>query len=186
MQIEIVRLDASHVDDFYCLHSDVEGAGCCYCAAWWVESWEEWSQRDPEQNRVLRQQLFTKGTFDGYLMYDGTSPIGWCQCCPRDWLPKIRETYNLMPDSEIWAICCFLILPQYREIGLANHFLEEIVKDLTTLGVKHVQGFPKRGKELQAGDLWTGPEAMFLKAGFRLEQDDDRHPVFGLRLAGGC
>jgi hypothetical protein len=182
MQIRIVKLDASGKEDFFRLHCDQNSAGGCFCTAWWVPTWEEWSDRTPEQNRELRRQLFSNNQFDGYLLYDGTEPIGWCQCCPRDAIPKIRQTYNLVPDPRIWAVSCFFILARYREIGLAQHFLDKIIEDLISRDVTHIQGFPKRGKNLQADDLWTGPESIFVKAGFRLEQDDECHPVYGLHL----
>jgi GNAT superfamily N-acetyltransferase len=182
MNIRVVELCAEKVDDFYLLHSEKNGMGHCFCTAWWVPTWEEWDNRTVEQNRVLREKLFHDGIFDGYLMYDGDRPVGWCQCGPRDRMPKIRQTYNLTPDRDILAVSCFYLLPEYREIGLARFFLDEIIKDLRSKGIGRLQGFPCRGKDLGAEDIWTGPERIFQEAGFNLEIDNDRHPVYDIRL----
>ncbi|SYZ72977.1 hypothetical protein TRIP_C21092 [Candidatus Zixiibacteriota bacterium] len=182
MQFRIYKLDSSRREDFFRLHSEHNAAEECFCTTWWVPTWEEWAEQTAEQNRDLRLRLLNDGIFDGYLLYDGEEPIGWCQCCPRDLLPKIRQTYNLSPDENIWAICCFFILPRYREIGLAHYFLNEIIQSLKIQGVSHIQSFPKRGRELTPEDVWTGPEAIFLRAGFKPERDDEIHPVFGLDI----
>jgi GNAT superfamily N-acetyltransferase len=182
MQFSIHKLDVTRREDFFKLHGAHDAGGECFCTAWWVTTWQEWSERTAEQNRELRRRLFDDNIFDGYLLYDGEEPVGWCQCCRRDMLPKIGQTYRLAPDSDTWSISCFFILPQYREIGLAHYFLNRIIEDLEAQGVNHLQGFPKRGEKLAAEDLWTGPESIFIKAGFRLEQDDESHPMYGLIL----
>jgi hypothetical protein len=38
------------------------------------------------------------------------------------------------------------------------------------------------GKPLTAGEVWTGPESVFKRAGFRLERDDPKHPIYGRPL----
>jgi GNAT superfamily N-acetyltransferase len=182
MNIRLAKLDSTNIGDFYLLHSESNKMGQCFCTAWWVPTWDEWDNRTSEQNRSLRENLFRDGIYDGYLMYDDDRPIGWCQCGPRDRMPKIRQTYNLTPDPEVWAISCFFLLPEYREIGLAQYFLDEIIKNIKSEGVWHLQGFPCRGKNLTADDIWTGPENIFQKAGFNLEIDNDRHPVYYIKF----
>jgi predicted acetyltransferase len=185
MKIEISRLDSSRREDFYRIHNDSNGMGRCFCTAWWVTTWEEWDTRTAEQNRALREKLFEDRIYDGYIIYADNIPIGWCQCGPRDRMPKIRQTYNLIPDPSIWAVTCFFLIPQYREIGLAHYCLAEILKDLSAQNIRDIQGFPHRGKQLTANDVWTGPEAVFQKAGFKIESDDRRHPIYRLSFDKG-
>ena len=139
-------------------------------------------ERTAQENRRMREQLFDIEQFDGYLMYDDNKPIGWCQVGPRDRLIKLCREYRLPYDSDAWAVTCFLIIPAYREIGLGEFMLVEILKDLEKRGVKYVQGFPRRGKNISCEDLWTGPESFFLKADFILERDDPVFPIYGKRL----
>jgi hypothetical protein len=178
MQLKVAPLDASRCDDFYHVHSVTHGEGWCYCVAWWTSTWDDWNMRTAVENRTLREQLFSQGQYDGYLLYESDKPIGWCQCGPRDRLTKLCKQYNLAPDPEMWAITCFIIVSRNRGQGLAHYFLIEILKDLNRRGVKKLQAFPKRGKDLSKGEVWTGPEVLFQKAGFCLEEDDPRHPVY--------
>jgi len=182
MDIKVRPLTPETKDDFFRLHSEKNNHGWCYCVAWWVPTWEGWSKRTAEDNRNMRDHLFQIDQYDGYLMYDGDIPIGWCQVGPRDRLKKLITEYRLANDSEAWAVTCFFILREYREIGLGQFMLGEILVDLTAKGVKYIQGFPRRGRHVNVDDLWTGPEKYFIDAGFSLERDDPNYPVYGKRL----
>lgn len=168
------------MDDFFALHSDRNDAGWCFCVAWWVETWEGWGERSAEANRSLRRDLFEAGHHDGYLVYEDGRPVGWCQVGQRDRLPKLVERYDLAPDPAAWAVTCFFIAPDQRGRGLARTLLTGVIADLERRGVTYLQAFPRRGR-LDAGEAWTGPEALFAGAGFRLERDAPR-PVYGLVL----
>jgi ribosomal protein S18 acetylase RimI-like enzyme len=182
MMLSVVPLDASGREDFYRVHSESNCAGWCHCVAWWVRTWDGWGQRTAEQNRALREKLFRQGRYDGYLMYVDGQPAGWCQCGPRDRLPKLVEQFKLNPDPGVWAITCVLISPQFRKQGLANYLLDKVLTDLATRGVPRVQAFPRRGQNLPDEDVWTGPEALFKTAGFTLERDDPRKPIYCKQL----
>lgn len=182
MNLKVVPLDADRKDDFYRIHCDECGHGWCFCVAWWIPTWKGWEQRTSEENRKMREQLFDVGHYDGYLMYNDKKPIGWCQVGPRDRLDKLCDEYMLPSDHDAWAITCFIIAPEFREIGLGYYMLWEILKDLKQRGVKYVQAFPRRGKDLEAEELWAGPESYFKKAEFTLERDHPLYPVYGKRL----
>ncbi len=101
---------------------------------------------------------------------------------PRDRLPKLAGNYKLPSNQEANAISCFAILPEFRGKGLANFLLGEMVKDLAERGVKRLEAYPRRGEQLEAEEVWTGPESIFLQAGFQVERDDPVRPVMLLRL----
>ena len=182
MKFSVKRLERERQDDFFRVHNSDNEMGWCFCTAWWVPTWEDWSNRTAEQNHELRESLFREGTCDGYLLYADDKPVGWCQCCQRDLLPKIRQTYNLVPDHQVWAVSCFYIHPRWREIGLAHFFLAEILKDLSLSGITTLQAFPHCGRNLEAHDICTGPESVFVKSGFRIVQEDPVHPVYELTI----
>jgi GNAT superfamily N-acetyltransferase len=182
MNLRIALLDKERRDDFYRIHHEGCEMSGCYCTAWWVPTWEELENRTPQQNHALRENLFRDAIYDGYLLYADEQPVGWCQCGPRDRMPKVAQTYNLIPHEQAWAITCIYLVPNYREIGLAHFFMDEIINDLTRRGIKYVQGFPRRGVNLTSGDVWTGPEAIFQEADFKLERDDPLHPVYSRKL----
>jgi ribosomal protein S18 acetylase RimI-like enzyme len=182
MRSAVVRLEASRRDDFYRLHSEACGAGWCRCAAWWVPTWEGWSQRTAAENRRVREGLFDDGVADGYLLYGDDEVVGWCQALERDRLAKLARQFDLPPDPATWAITCFLIAPRHRRQGLAGRLLREVVADLRRRGAARIEAFPKRGPDLDDGDLWNGPEAMFRAAGFAVLRDDPVRPVLALEF----
>jgi GNAT superfamily N-acetyltransferase len=182
MKTETLRLHADRVDDFYKVHSKANDHDWCFCTAWWVDSWEGFGDRTAGQNRSLREKLFEQGEFDGYLMYLDGEPVGWCQCGLRDRLPNLVATFALEPEPEVWAITCFLIAPSARGKGLAKKLLEEISTDLAARGVKRVQAFPRPEKALDSMEAWTGPVAMYERAGFKLVRDTGKRSIYEMAL----
>ena len=173
----VERFCAERREDFYRAHGD-----WCFCVAWHVPTWDGWGDRTAEQNRGLRERLCDSGEYDGYLLYDGDEPVGWCQVGPRDRLAKLRTQFALEPAPENWAITCFQIHPDHRRRGCARRLLTAVLADLRARGVACVEAFPKRGPDLDVDDLWNGPEAMFLAAGFTVTRDDDARPVLIIEL----
>jgi ribosomal protein S18 acetylase RimI-like enzyme len=180
MRKEVRRFEAALRNDFYRLHSDANDAGLCFCVAWWVPTWDGWGERSAAENRQLRESLCARGEYDGYLLYVDDAPAGWCQAGLRDRLAKLAQQFALAPDPATWAITCFQIAPAYRRQGLAAFLLGEVLSDLRMRGVRRVEAFPKRGADLDADDLWNGPETMFRAAGFSVVRDDLRRPVLAI------
>lgn len=182
--IDVVRLDPERRPDFFTVHSAANGCGFCFCVAWWVPSWDGWDERTPDENRTLRQSLFEGGEDDGYLLYVDGKPAAWAQVGPRDRLAHLTQAYNLEPDPEAWAISCFLVAPGFRRRRLATRLLNGILGDLRGRGVRRVEAFPRRGGDPSPEHLWTGPEALFLRAGFEVVRDDPRRPILAAILSG--
>ncbi len=180
MSKRVVRLGADNVGDFMKVHSGE--CGWCYCTAWWVPTWEGWTERSDEQNRIFREELFKRGEYDGYLLYVDDLPAGWCQAGQRDRLSKLVQQYQLQPNPEIWAITCFVIMPQFRKQGCATYLLKVILEDLKQNSVKIVQAYPKRTGLLAPGEHWKGTVEMYLSVGFKIERDDLHHPVLSKKL----
>ncbi len=180
--LRVVRFEPAWREDFFRLHQSHPGGGWCYCIAWWVPTWDGWGERSAEQNLALREALLQAGEYDGYLAYDGSDPVGWCQAGRRDRLEKLVRQFELIPDANTWAITCFFILPAYRRQGLAERLLQAVLIDLRQRGVQRVEAFPRRGESLDVDDLWNGPEAMFLAAGFSVWREHPVRPVLALEL----
>src|SRR5262245_36045641 len=107
MNLTVHPLTEENLADFFALHCEMYGESWCNCVAWHVPTWDGWGQRTAEQNLHLRQDLFARGEYDGYLLYDDGNPVAWCQCGPRDRLSKLTATYALESAAEIWAVTCF-------------------------------------------------------------------------------
>jgi GNAT superfamily N-acetyltransferase len=178
------RMDAPQRPDFYALHCPPGARDCCNCVAWWTPTWDGWDARTAEDNRRLRDALFERGEFDGYLLYAAGRACGWCQVGPRDRLEKLRAQYELAPDPDAWAVSCFLIAPDLRGRGGARALLGEALRDLRARGVRRIEAFPRRGEDLPGDEVWTGPEPLFARAGFELVRDHPRLPIYALELGG--
>jgi GNAT superfamily N-acetyltransferase len=179
--LKVERMSNERRSDFFKVHCKENGEGWCNCVAWSVPTWDGWGERTAEQNLTLRTELFDRGEFDGYLLYHSGEPVGWCQSGPRDRLSKLAQQYRLEPSPGTWAITCFVLGPKSRGKGFAQLFLKEVVADLFRSGVKHIQGFPKIGEQLDAGETWTGTKRMFETAGFTVERPHERFPVYGIQ-----
>ncbi|MCP3916432.1 MAG: GNAT family N-acetyltransferase [bacterium] len=176
MTLQIHRHGQSREADFEKLNC---GPGC-HCVAWWVPTWDGWGARTEEQNSALRQKLYDRGEYDGYLAYDGDEPVGWCQVGARDRLEKLREQFELAPDPHTWAITCFYVRESSRRSGVARTLLWRILDDLPEQGARRVEAFPKRGHSV--GEMWNGPEALFIEHGFQVVREDALRPVLALEL----
>jgi len=181
MKIEVRRLDESLTRDFFRLHGSPPFAWC-FCAAWAVPHWEGWGERSAAENRAVRERLFAAGRYDGYLLYVDGDPVGWCQCAPLGWFPKLVDQKRRTPAEGTYAVSCFCIAPEHRRRGLAHHLLEAVLEDLERRGARRVEAYPRHGSHPD-GEAWTGPEAVFHRAGFREESRDERYLVMVRELA---
>lgn len=161
----VERLGPSGRADFFRLHSPENGEGWCCCTAWWTETWDGWGERTEAENRALRESLFDRGEWDGYLLYAGDEPVGWCQAGPRDRLAKLVAQFGRPPDPGAWAVTCFVVAPPFRRRGAARALLRGVLRDLAERGAARVEAFPRPGAA-EPGEMWTGPEALYLEAGF--------------------
>ena len=182
MSRAVRRLTPETRPDFWRLHCEANGEGWCNCVAWWVESFDGWGERTAEQNRALREELFARGEDDGYLLMEDGAPVAWCQVGPRDRLPNLVRRYGVDPDPGAWAVTCFVVVPEARRSGAATELLAGVLADLPSRGVERVQAFPRRGAA-EPGAMWTGPEAMYLRAGFTVLRDDPERPILTLAFA---
>jgi GNAT superfamily N-acetyltransferase len=183
VDLRVEPLTKDREGDFVALMArDSHGGAQCWCAAWWVPTWEAYIDNTPEDNRRLRDDLFKRGIHDGYLAYVEGAPIGWIQAGPRARLPKIAETLSLAPDAHAWAISCFIVLAPYRGQGLARRFLAAVLEDLRAKGVPAVEGYPLHGTGHEADDVWTGPESLFVEAGFTERSRGPNRAVYRLDL----
>jgi GNAT superfamily N-acetyltransferase len=179
---EVRRLSATLRHDFYRVHDATHGCGWCACVAWWVPTWDGWNERTAEENRAFRDALIARGEEDGYLLYEDGRPVGWCQAGPRDRWPKLRAAMESGPDPDVWVIPCFLMLPAERRRGLARRLLDGVLEDLRARGGRRVEAFPRSGSDLPAEDAWTGPESLFLGAGFQRVREAGGRTVYSLGL----
>ena len=179
--VAVKRLTHENEAEFGRIHCEATGNGLCQCVAWWVPTWEGWGERTAGQNLALREKLFRDGVHDGYLIYADGTLAGWVQAWTRDAFAKLASQFGVTSDEDAWMIGCVLILPQFREKGVARDALSLIVDDLRLRGAKTIDAFPKRGAS-DAGELWNGAESTYARLGFAVVKDDAKRPLLRLSL----
>ncbi len=179
--VTIKRLSLERESEFAHIHCDETGNGWCQCVAWWVPTWDGWGERTAAQNLSLRQGLFRDGIHDGYFVYSGGALAGWVQAWKRDAFTKLATQFGVASDEDAWTIGCVLVLPAFREKGVARAALSLIVDDLRLRGARTIDAFPKRGPT-DAGELWNGPESTYARLGFDVVREDAKRPLLRLTL----
>ena len=181
-ELSVERFGPALHEDFRRLHSDANDAGWCRCVAWWVPTWDGWGERTAQENAALREELCDAGEYDGLLAYEGRDPVGWSQVGPRDRLEKLVRQFELEPEPGAWAVSCFLVSPRHRGRGVAAALLEGAIAAARAEGADRLEGYPRTAAE-DAGELWNGPERLFLRAGFTNVRDMRTRRVYRLGLA---
>jgi GNAT superfamily N-acetyltransferase len=183
VDLRLERLTKDREDDFLALMARDEHGGQCWCVAWWVPTWDEYVAQSPAQHHQVRDDLFARDVHDGYLAYVDGAAVGWVQAGPRDDLPKIAETFSLAPDPDAWAISCFMVLAPYRGQGLARRIFAAAIDDIRARGASAVEGYPLHGTGHEAEEVWTGPQSLYVAAGFTERGRGPRRVVYRLELS---
>jgi len=95
---------------------------------------EEWKRR----NRSDKRALVRSGRSHAILVYEGRTPIGWCQYGGQEELPRIdaRRTYRKVAPrvgvKKLWRITCFFVDPKYRGRGVAKFALRAALDSIGT------------------------------------------------------
>ena len=126
--------------------------------------------------RESARQMVRDGRIRGYLAYDGSLSVGWCNANDRmsyfrvgefntDDIPEDRPPEDCPGPGFVKSIVCFEISPDYRGMGIAGKLLARVCEDAAAQGYAFVEGYPKAGSEnIQLA--FTGPLRLYEKAGF--------------------
>jgi len=132
---------------------------------------EEWKRR----NRSDKRALVRRGRSHAILVYEGRTPVGWCQYGGQEELPRIdaRRTYRKVAppvaDKKLWRITCFFVDPKFRGRGVAKFALRAALDSIGNKGGGVVEAYPVASPKMAAVPEWRwfGTPDMFRKEGFR-------------------
>jgi ribosomal protein S18 acetylase RimI-like enzyme len=132
------------------------------------EAWLRMNKRD-------KKKLVQEGRSHAILVYEGRSPVGWCQYGTQDELPRIDAGRNYrkmgLPRGaeRLWRITCFFVDRKYRGRGVARAGLKAALASIQERGGGVVEAYPVVSKKMAAVPewLWFGTPRMFEKEGFR-------------------
>ena len=81
-------------------------------------------------SREVAERQIKLGALQGYLAYDGSLAIGWCNCNDKANFPGESSTgdkFYAPPEKREKAVVCFEIAPEYRGKGVATALLQQAV-----------------------------------------------------------
>lgn len=179
MGIEIRRLTPEMAEDYIGFfdatpHNVNTGGGKCYCITWrsddsYTGNGDHWFPT-PEERRARALGFVGSGSLQGYLAYDGSKPVGWCNAngdcklCLQylgSFWPIARE-----PDGiQVKSVFCFVIAPDWQRRGIATRLLRRVCQDAACEGYDFVEAYVDRNAE--DGDF-RGYLAMYEKCGFSI------------------
>ncbi len=132
---------------------------------------EEWKVR----NRRDKRALVREGHSHAILVYEGDSPIAWCQYGVAEELPRIDAGRNYRKvgrppgDQSLWRITCFFVDRTHRGRGISRIALRAALESIRRQGGGVVEAYPVTSKKMAAVPEWRwfGTPGMFEKEGFR-------------------
>ena len=148
----------------------------CYCVCWCNDDYEGKDFSTAEKRRECALQYVKNNTIQGYLAYNGTTVVGWCNAnTKRDCLrcASWRRFMDYVPLEEpdvgihVKSVFCFVIAPEMRRKGIASLLLERVCKDAAQDGFDFVEAYPYKESGYQSSDF-GGHLALYKKAGFSM------------------
>ncbi len=126
-------------------------------------------------NQKDKETLVRRGRSHATLVYEGKTPIGWCQYGSKDELPRIDAGRNYrkvgppVAAEKLWRITCFFVDKDYRGKGVAKLALKAALESIKKQGGGIVEAYPVVSKKMAVVDEWRwfGTPGMFRKEGFR-------------------
>ncbi len=126
-------------------------------------------------NKKDKETFVRQGRSHAILVYEGKTPVGWCQYGSKEELPRIdagrgyRKVGPPAGDHKLWRITCFFVDKNYRGKGVSKLALKAALKSIKKQGGGIVEAYPIVSKKMAAVPEWRwfGTPSMFGKEGFR-------------------
>ena len=124
-------------------------------------------------NRRDKARLVKEGRSHAILVYEGETPVGWCQYGPAVELPRIDAGRNYRRAAprvpgRLWRITCFFVDRRLRGRGVSRVALRGALASIAKRGGGTVEAFPVVSPKMAAVPdwRWFGTPGMFEREGF--------------------
>ncbi len=126
-------------------------------------------------NQNDKETLVRQGRSHAIIVYEGRTPVGWCQYGSKDELPRIDAGRNYrkvgppVGAEKLWRITCFFVDREYRGKGVSKIALKAALESIKEQGGGIVEAYPIVSEKMAAVPEWRwfGTPSMFRKEGFR-------------------
>ncbi len=151
------------------------GWATCFCRYYQTNcSQEKWYSRTGEENRLEAIEEIKAGNMKGYLAYDGTKCIGWCNANDvRQFLRLEDDLKHIVKNQKVGCVICFVIHPEYRNQGVARQLLRKAVEDFRMQKFDAVLAIPRENNGSRER-FYRGTLNMYKELSFEeVEKDGD-------------
>jgi GNAT superfamily N-acetyltransferase len=161
----------------------------CHCQYWHFEGdkngWLDRLFHAPELNRAaFVADLAAAGPKGIVALGADGEALGWLKLIPAERVPKLyaQRLYKGLAifngDREgVLTVGCMLVDESVRRRGVARALVRRAVELAQSCGARAIEAFPRRHEQASPAELWTGPPAVFLAAGFQVVNDFGPYPV---------
>ena len=119
----------------------------------------------------------------GYLAYNNSQPIGWCNVNNRQKYQRLLKYQNHLFDhvnEKVCSIVCFVIHPNYRRKGVASQLLEAICRDYSGKNYDYIEAYPRKGESNESN--FKGPLGLYERFDFQINKEYDEYYVMKKKL----
>ena len=169
--------------------------GGCWCMHWRREKGgQAWEKAKGEPNRRAFRKLVESGEAHGIIAMSDGRPVGWCSFGRRSDFPRLERTKaytrthkEQTENHEVWSINCLFLNKDFRQQGLSQKMVEAAVKAIRRHKGKLIEAYPvpltKGGQKLPAAFVFTGPEIIYQRLGFKeVQRFSYSRPLYQLEL----
>lgn len=146
-----------------------EWAGC-YCLESHLADEAQITNREERQKKA--EELIQAGILQGYLIYEGTQVVGWCNCNDKMNYAPIAENQayqtGINESGKIKVLYCMDIAPAYRGRGIAHQTLDKVCEDAKTEGYLYIEVYPFLDEHVPYP--YKGPIKLYEAHGFIMYQ----------------
>jgi GNAT superfamily N-acetyltransferase len=173
--MEISKLSGENISgwlDFFDnrAFSDHQEWKTCYCTYYFQPKPENYAKERPKK-RDYAIWLIHNGFMQGYMAYEDTKVIGWCNANRKDRFTRLMEEKQDR-EEKIKSIVCFLVEKQYRNKGVATALLKQVIDDARKEGFAIIEAYPNKESKSEYRN-YHGAYEMYMSHGFIENNDKD-------------
>lgn len=149
----------------------------CYCSLY------HFANRSKAETRRMASGQIEEGRIRGFIAYDDSRPVGWCNGANRNSYPILHHLLGPGPDKweKVGSIVCFVIAASHRRKGVASQLLNAACDKFARDGLQYAEAYPVKKPPSGAWDF-PGPLSMYVKNGFSTHRDADWYLVVRRQL----
>lgn len=155
----------------------------CFCRFYHTNcSHGKWNNRTGEENRSEAIKEIKSGNMKGYLAFDGTNCIGWCNANNVKQFIRLEDDLkHVVKNQKVGCVICFVIHSEYRNQGVARQLLRRAVDDFRIQEFDAVLAIPRESKG-SPERLYRGTLNMYKELAFEEIEKDDNASIMLLKF----